>query len=160
MCFCLVSFLAKIHIFSFWQKTMDYSQAFLSKLSSFFVLLLLFAGRCYDADICTILVPFRCAFAWCPYVRDFDHNLFCQGQFISRTTSTVDSFCTILTVLQMFKPSNYCSQSSKVGAPNQQTDDEQPGDNTSKGPTQEEIFAKEREERFKKLSAWKVCSAT
>ena len=34
--------------------------------------------------------------------RDFDHNLFCQGQFVSRTASTVDSLCTIFTVLQIY----------------------------------------------------------
>ena len=51
----------------FWPKTIDYSQAFLPKLSSFFVLLTLLVGRCYEAEICTILLPFRCAFAWYPF---------------------------------------------------------------------------------------------
>ena len=64
MCFWLVSFFAKVKIFSFWPKTMDYSQAFLPKLSSFFELLLLLAGGCYEAGICTILLPFRCAFGY------------------------------------------------------------------------------------------------
>ena len=69
MCFCLVSFFfAKVKIFSFWPKTMDYSQAFLPKLSSFFVLLLLLAGKCYEAETCAILLPFRCAFAWYPFL--------------------------------------------------------------------------------------------
>ena len=35
-------------IFTFWPNAMDYSQGFLPKLVSFFVVLLLLSGRCYD----------------------------------------------------------------------------------------------------------------
>ena len=51
MLFQTVSFLAEVKIFSFWPKTMDYSQAFLPKLSSFFSVLLPLAGRCLEMDI-------------------------------------------------------------------------------------------------------------
>ena len=27
-------------------------------------MVLLFAGRCYEAEMCAILLPLRCAFAW------------------------------------------------------------------------------------------------
>ena len=63
----MVSFLAKVQIFSFWPKTMDYSQAFLPKLSSFFEAFLLLAGRCYEAEICAILLLLRCPFVWYPF---------------------------------------------------------------------------------------------
>ena len=58
----MVSFLAKVKFFRFWPKTIDYNKAFLPKSSSFFVVLLLRNGRCYEAEICTILFPLRCAF--------------------------------------------------------------------------------------------------
>ena len=58
--FSLVSFLAKVKIFGFWPKTMDYSQAFWPKLSSLFGVFLLLTGRCYGAEICAILLPLRC----------------------------------------------------------------------------------------------------
>ena len=35
----MVSFLAKVKIFRFWPKTMDYNKVFCPKLSSFFVVL-------------------------------------------------------------------------------------------------------------------------
>ena len=54
--YCLVSFFAKVKIFRFWSKTMDYSKAFWPNLSSFFVVLLLRNGRCYEAEIWTILL--------------------------------------------------------------------------------------------------------
>ena len=41
----MVSFLAKVKIFIFRPKTMDYSQAFLPNLSAFFKAFLLLAGR-------------------------------------------------------------------------------------------------------------------
>ena len=41
-----------------------YNQAFWPKSSSFFVVLLLLAGRCYEAEICTIMLPLRTALAW------------------------------------------------------------------------------------------------
>ena len=63
----LVSFLAKVKIFIFWLKTMDYSQAFLPKLSSFFEAFLLPAGRCYEAKICAILLLLRYPFVWYPF---------------------------------------------------------------------------------------------
>ena len=43
---------------------MDYSQAFLPKLRSFFEVFLLFTGMCYEAEIWTILLPFRYTSAW------------------------------------------------------------------------------------------------
>ena len=36
---------------------MDYSQVFLSKSRSFFVVLLLEIGMCYEVEICAILFP-------------------------------------------------------------------------------------------------------
>ena len=38
-------FFPKVKLFRFWPKTMDYSQAFCPKLSSFFMFLLLLTGR-------------------------------------------------------------------------------------------------------------------
>ena len=49
----MLSFFAEVKIFRFWPKTMDYNQAFLPKLRSFFLLL---TGRCYEAEICVILM--------------------------------------------------------------------------------------------------------
>ena len=53
------SFFAKLKIFIFWPKTMDYSQAFWPKLRPFFEAFLLLTGRCYEAEICAILLPLR-----------------------------------------------------------------------------------------------------
>ena len=64
MPFPTVSFYAKSEFFRFWPKTMDYSQGFWPELRSFFVVLLLVTRRCYEAEICVILLPLRCAFAW------------------------------------------------------------------------------------------------
>ena len=60
----MVSFLAKVKIVRFWPKTMDYSQAFLPNLSSFFEAFLLLAGRCYEAETYAILLLLRCPFVW------------------------------------------------------------------------------------------------
>ena len=38
---------------------MDYSQAFRLKLRSFFAVLLLYSGRCYEAEICDIMLFLR-----------------------------------------------------------------------------------------------------
>ena len=54
MYFNVISFLAKVKPFSFWPKTMDYSEAFLPKLSSLFGVFLLLTGGCYEAEILTI----------------------------------------------------------------------------------------------------------
>ena len=54
-------FLPKSKFSDFWPKTMDYSKAFLPKS---FVVLLLHNGRCYEAEIWTILLLLICAFAW------------------------------------------------------------------------------------------------
>ena len=62
MLFHMVSFLAEVKIFNFWPETMDYSQAFWLKLRSFFVVFILLTGRCYEAEICTILLLLRCSF--------------------------------------------------------------------------------------------------
>ena len=58
----MVSFLAKVKIFKFWPKTMDYSQAFWPKLRSFFVVLLLLTGRCYEAEILRYSAPLEMLF--------------------------------------------------------------------------------------------------
>ena len=55
----MVSFLAKVKIFRFWPKTMDYNKAFWPKSRSFFVVLLLHSGRYYKAKICAILLLLR-----------------------------------------------------------------------------------------------------
>ena len=60
----MVSFFAEVKIFRFWPKTMDYSQAFRPKSGALFAVLLLLAGRCYEAETCTILLPLRYSFAW------------------------------------------------------------------------------------------------
>ena len=57
MYFSLESFLAKVKIFRFWPKTMDYSQAFWPKLSSLFEVFLLPVGGCYEAEIFIIYSP-------------------------------------------------------------------------------------------------------
>ena len=62
------SFFAKVKIFRFWPKTMDYNKAFWPKSRSFFVVLLLHSGRCYEAEICAILLPLRCPFRWNPFL--------------------------------------------------------------------------------------------
>ena len=61
-------FFAEVEIFNFWPKTMDYSQAFLPKLRSFVVVLLLPTGKSYEADICVILLLLRCSFRWYPFL--------------------------------------------------------------------------------------------
>ena len=45
------SFFTKVKVFRFWPKTMDYNKAFWPKSRSFFVVLLLENGRCYEAEI-------------------------------------------------------------------------------------------------------------
>ena len=64
----MVSFFAKVKIFRFWPKTMDYNKAFWPKLRSFFVVLLLLTGRCCGAEICAILLLLRCPFRWYPFL--------------------------------------------------------------------------------------------
>ena len=64
----MVSFFAKVKIFRFWPKTMDYNKAFWLKSRSFFVVLLLQNGRCYEAEICGILLLLRCLFRWYPFL--------------------------------------------------------------------------------------------
>ena len=49
---------------------MDYSQAFRPKSSSLFVVLLFLAGRCYEAEVCVILLTFRYSFIWCPFFAE------------------------------------------------------------------------------------------
>ena len=57
----MVSFLAEVKIFGFWPKTMDYSKAFWPKLRSYFAVLLLLNGICYEAETWTILLLLRWA---------------------------------------------------------------------------------------------------
>ena len=64
----MVSFWAKVKIFRFWPKTMDYNKAFLIEIEDIFVVLLLLTRRWYEAEICTILLPLRmCACLQCLY---------------------------------------------------------------------------------------------
>ena len=64
-----IIFLAEVNIFSFWPKTMDYNKAFWLKSRPFFSVLLLHTGRCYEAEICTILLLFRSSFrTTCTYI--------------------------------------------------------------------------------------------
>ena len=58
----MVSFFAKVIIFRFWLKTMDYNKAFLPKSRCFSAVLLLHSGRCYEAEICVILFFLTCPF--------------------------------------------------------------------------------------------------
>ena len=51
----MVPCLAKVIIFKFWPKTMDYNKAFLPKSRQFSAVLLLHSGRCYEGEIWTIL---------------------------------------------------------------------------------------------------------
>ena len=64
-------FFAEVKMFRFWLKTMGYNKAFWSNLSSFFVVLLLRNGRCYEAEIWTILLLLICTFAWNPFLQTF-----------------------------------------------------------------------------------------
>ena len=72
------SVLAKVQIFRFWPKTMDYNKAFWPKLGSFFIVLLLQNGRCYEAEICAILLLLRCPFQWYPCLPKSDCSVFGQ----------------------------------------------------------------------------------
>ena len=62
MPFPMISCFAKVIIFRFWPKTMDYNKAFWPKSMSCFVVILLLTGRCYGAEICAILLLLRCPF--------------------------------------------------------------------------------------------------
>ena len=64
------SFFAKVKISRFWPKTLDYNKAFWPKSRSFFVVLLLQNGRCYEAEICAILLLLRCPFRWSPFFAE------------------------------------------------------------------------------------------
>ena len=63
----MVPFLAKVKLFRFWPKTMDYNKAFLPKSRRYSAVLLLITGRCYEAEICAILFLLRCPFIWYPF---------------------------------------------------------------------------------------------
>ena len=72
-------FFAKVKIFRFWPKTMDYNKAFLPKSRCFSAVHLLHSGRCYGAEICIILFLLRCPFIWYPFwpkskFSDFDQK--------------------------------------------------------------------------------------
>ena len=58
----MVLLFAKVNIFSFWPKTMDYSQGFLIEIEVIFLAVLLLAGRCYEAEFRTILLLLSCPF--------------------------------------------------------------------------------------------------
>ena len=46
---------------SFLLNTMDYSQAFWPKSRPFFGVFLLFAGRCYEVEVCASVLLVRCS---------------------------------------------------------------------------------------------------
>ena len=64
----MVSFFAEVKFFSFWPKTMDYNKVFLPKSRCFSAVLLLYSGRCYEAEIYVILFLLRCPFIWYPFL--------------------------------------------------------------------------------------------
>ena len=68
----------KVKFFRFWPKTMDYNKAFWPKSRSFFVVLLLQNGRCYEAEICAILLLLRCPFRWNPFLTKSNFSDFGQ----------------------------------------------------------------------------------
>ena len=72
----MVSFFAKVKIFRFWPKTMDYNKAFLPKSRCFSAVLLLHSGRCYEAEICAILFLLRCPFRWYPFFAKLKFFIF------------------------------------------------------------------------------------
>ena len=53
-------------------------KAFWPKLRSFFVVLLLQNGRCYEAEICAILLLLRCPFRWNPFLLKSNFSDFGQ----------------------------------------------------------------------------------
>ena len=61
MLFLMVSTLTKVKIFRFWPKTMDYNS-----FDQFLFYSKLFTGRCYEAEICAILLLSRSPFRWYP----------------------------------------------------------------------------------------------
>ena len=81
------SFFADVKIFIFRPKTMDYNKAFWPKFSSFFVVFILRDGRCYEDEICTILLFFRSPFQWYVYWNP-------QTQITYGNFSTLHGICT------------------------------------------------------------------
>ena len=69
-------FFAKVKISRFWPKTMDYNKAFWPKSRSFFVVLLLFTGRCYEVEICAILFLLRYSFQCYPCLPESAPSVF------------------------------------------------------------------------------------
>ena len=61
-------FLPKSKFSDFGQKPWTINKAFWPKSRSFFVVLLLLTGRCYEAEICGILLLLRCPFRWNPFL--------------------------------------------------------------------------------------------
>ena len=82
MPFHMVSFFAKVKIFRFWPKTMDYNKAFLPKSRRFSAVLLLHSGRCYEAEICVILFLLRCPFIWYHFLLKSKMSVF--GQIVQK----------------------------------------------------------------------------
>ena len=72
------SFFAKVKFFRFWPNTMDYNKAFWPKSRSFFVFFLLEDGRCYEVEICAILLLLRCPFRWNPFSQKSKFSDFVQ----------------------------------------------------------------------------------
>ena len=83
---CIILFLLRcpfiwypeFKIFRFWPKTMDYNKAFLPKSRCFSAVLLLHSGRCYEAEICIILLLLRCPFIWYPFLPNSKFSDFGQ----------------------------------------------------------------------------------
>ena len=51
-----------------WSVGSNFLVGIFPKLSSFLVVLLLLTGRCYEAEICAILLLLRCSFRWYPFL--------------------------------------------------------------------------------------------
>ena len=78
---------------------MDYSQAFLPKLSSKFEALLLLAGRCYEAEICTIVLLLRCSF-----IR---YSFFAEVKIFSFWPKTIENS-------KAFRSISFCTHTSSL----------------------------------------------
>ena len=69
ICAILLPLRCSFRWYPFWPKSkfsffgQKPCKAFCPKSRSFFVVLLLLNGRCYEAEICVILLPLRCSFS-------------------------------------------------------------------------------------------------
>ena len=72
--------------FVVWELYVCYSlcMSFWPKLSSFFAVLLLCNGRCYEAEMWTILLLLRCPFIWYPFWPKSNFSVFGQKPWTIR----------------------------------------------------------------------------